>query len=167
MIQAFCGRDRGFANASVVNAGHEFLRDLQLPYSVLNELTGLANADLTVLIPSVVKAIISVARPETAITVIPGLIWYAKFCSHSFVAYQPNGIEMAQEIITSTKNSFESSVEIWSTFAPSTFRIPISFVLLSTVYDMSANNPSDAITIEMVENTRYNLAKRSSCRYEF
>jgi hypothetical protein len=59
--------------------------------------------------------------------------WYAKLWSHIFVANQAIGLAMIDEIPTSVKYSFDNMKNIWLDFAPFTFLIPISFVLLTVI----------------------------------
>ena len=72
--------------------------------------------------------------------------------------YPPcNGKCTRQEIQTSFKKSFDNKPAMPETLAPSTLRIPISFVLRSAVYAARPNKPRHEMMMASAANTRDNL----------
>ena len=62
------------------------------------------------------------------------------------------GEEITKEIITRKEKSFDISRTRLGTVAPSTFRMPISFVRCSAVKAARPNNPSPVMMIVSVAN---------------
>src|SRR5579862_1725501 len=97
------------------------------------------------------------------------LIWtrYAKFCSHLLIKYQAAGQARAKATATSTRKSVDNSLMILVTDAPTTFRIPISLVLLSTINAVRPNRPRQAMIMATLVMYRKTALKRCSDRYWF
>src|SRR5688572_9918149 len=74
-------------------------------------------------------------------------------CSHFEMANQAMGAATRNDTMMSTANSLYNNFKIPGTDAPSTFRIPISFVLCNVVNDAKPNNPIHATKIASVVNS--------------
>ena len=72
--------------------------------------------------------------------------------------YQANGVAMRMATTTNIKNSLESNPTRFSTEAPSTFRIPISLVLLSATNAANANKPKQDTNMANAANIAISLA---------
>src|ERR1700694_2098683 len=102
-------------------------------HSVLKLFTGFAIAAFIAWKLTVSKAINKAPIPATPKTHQLMVIRYAKLCNHLFITHQATGNAMHDAMNTSFKNSFESICVTCVTLAPSTLRIPISFVRCSAV----------------------------------
>src|SRR5690349_16854017 len=77
---------------------------------------------------------------------------YAKLFSHLFITHPDNGNAHTKAITISFRKSFDSSATIAASLAPSTLRIPISFVRVSAENVASPNKPRQAMSIAMHVN---------------
>ena len=102
-------------------------------YSVRKEFTGLANAAFMAWKLTVIKAITNAKTPATANTHNCILIRNANPCSQLFMIHQVIGDAITNAMKTSNKNSFDNRNKRLFTDAPSTLRIPISFVRWKTL----------------------------------
>jgi len=104
-------------------------------------LLGLAMAALMAWKLIVVKAINKIAKPETTITTVPILMWYAKRCSHPFNAHHESGNAINRAIHTSFQKSLHNRNTMLLTIVPTTFRMPIFFRRFSAVKAERRNKP--------------------------
>src|SRR5690242_10277688 len=101
---------------------------------------------------TVTAATISEAAPAAINTHQWILTRYAKSCSHECAMYQAIGEAMTVATITKVKKSLEISNTMFDTVAPSTLRMPISFVRCNTAYAVTANRPRQASNMAKPEN---------------
>lgn len=80
------------------------------------------------------------------------LMRYAKFCSQLCIKYHATGDAISMAMPTSLKKSFDRSRTMPVTLAPKTFRIPISFVFLTTTKAIKPHKPMQQMKMEMAEN---------------
>src|SRR5690606_38514251 len=85
---------------------------------------------------------------------------FSKFSSHPVIAYQESGIARTMAMTMRMVYSLHNKAMMLSLVAPSTFRMPISLVLSSTVYEERPNKPRQVIIIASRENTATTLPKR-------
>src|SRR6476660_7749037 len=100
-------------------------------YSVLKLFTGFDIAAFIALKLTVTNATRRAATPAIKNTHQLIEILYSKFCSHLFIAHHATGNATRADIIMSFKKSLDNMLTIALTDAPSTLRIPISFVRCS------------------------------------
>src|SRR6266487_6759224 len=92
--------------------------------------------------------IISADKTDTAKTHQLMVVRYAKSCSHLFINNHAMGAEIKNETIINRKKSFDNMNEMSFTEAPSTLRMPISFIFCSIIKESSPTRPSTFITID-------------------
>src|SRR3954462_12448435 len=85
-------------------------------------------------------------QASTMIQIEKGAL-YAKLCSQLFTKYHATGEAIKNEMTTSFKKSFDSSPTMPAVLAPSTLRIPISFMRCSTLKVVRPNKPRQEIKI--------------------
>src|ERR1700759_1950341 len=100
---------------------------------------------------TVINAIKTAITPATINTHQLIFIRYAKFCNQLFIKYHASGEAINIDIKTSFKKSFERRLTIPETLAPSTLRMPISFIFLSTTKVDKPNKPRHAISSDNAE----------------
>ena len=116
-------------------------------YSVLKLFTGFAIAALIAWKLTVNNAINITNNPADANSHQLNVIRYGKFCNHLFAAIYASGDAIIKAITTSFIKSVERVVTILFTDAPSTFRMPISFVLFSADKTDNPNKPMHEINM--------------------
>src|SRR6187200_2846693 len=102
-------------------------------YSVLKDLTGLANAALIACELTVISAIKNAIAPAAINIHQPILILYTKSSNQLCIAHQAIGNANTEDINTRMIKSLLSIFTTFPTLAPNTFLIPISFVLCSAI----------------------------------
>src|SRR5574338_953863 len=118
-----------------------------LYYSVLKFFTGFSVEALYVLDSIVINPISNSNRkPDSKVPAPTGTL-LGKFCKNIFDKIAATGNVIIPAIISSRTKPFDSIYMICITAAPITFRMLISFCLVSTVYITSPSNPSEAIVM--------------------
>src|SRR6266487_1930819 len=102
-------------------------------YSVLKLFTGLAIAAFIAWKLTVINAIATDIKPAIANTHQSILTRYEYDASQLFITHHATGDEITNEIRTSFRKSFDNNAVILCTLAPSTLRMPISFIRVSAI----------------------------------
>ena len=105
-----------------------YLRQVRSRYSARRLFTGLAMAALTAWKLMVNNAISAARIPASKKATHDTPMRYAKSCSHLSIANHATGNAIKAAIATSFKKSLDNNATILDTEAPSTLRMPISFV---------------------------------------
>src|SRR4051812_12994821 len=90
---------------------------------------------------------------------------YGKFCSQLFIAHHATGNASNDAIKTGFRKVFDNIVAISITLAPSTFRIPISFILCSALKADNPNNPMQPTNMAIIVNMERRALSLSSDLY--
>ena len=101
---------------------------MTINHSVLKLLTGFALAAFIAWKLIVAKAITTASNPAAKNIHQLILIRYAKSFNQLCIMYDATGVAITRDIKTSFTKSFESINTMFDTDAPSTLRMPISFV---------------------------------------
>src|SRR5882672_1583128 len=105
--------------------------------------------------------------PEIAKTFQSTSMWYANPESHRCMTYQATGEEIQNAITVVIRNFFDSRTTILPTVAPSTLRMPISFVFDSARKVMRPNIPRQVMKIASAVNTEKSFWNRFSYKCSF
>src|SRR4030095_5622544 len=148
-----------------VHSRFKFVNSSIVLYSVRKDFTGFATAALIAWKLIVPKAIMTASNPAATNIHQLMLIRYAKSCSQLCIIHQAMGDAMTKAIATSLMKSFESSVTIFDTDAPSTLRTPISFVRCAVEKSDKPNKPRHAIKMAKPANIANTFPNNLSLAY--
>src|SRR5579859_2181354 len=113
----------------------------QKAHSVLKLFTGFARAVLIVLAHNIASETRNIKAPPIGNIHQLKDVRYAKFCSHAFAAYHAMGMAIIKATTTRLKKSFDSNETSWVTDAPTTLRMPISFLRRLVIYMTRPSRP--------------------------
>ena len=136
-------------------------------YSALRFLTGFAIAARITRPLTVMRAIATTADPASRNIPTPIRTWYANPRSHSLISHHATGDATKSATPISTIDSRHSIDTRVPTFAPSNFRILISFARFSTVNNVNPSKPIQEIKIANPTATFTNVSVRRSFSYNF
>ena len=120
---------------------------LRHDYSLRSESTGLLDAALNACVLAMPIVIMNDMIPASG-KIHKGISILMGYCSRKLLAiHHANGRLIAKAIKTILEKSFVSRKRTLDTEAPSTFRMPISFVRCSAVNEAIPNNPNAVTTI--------------------